>query len=409
MKNKLFILGLIMVAFGFVVTSCDDDDDDNNGDANTGNTVVTDNISENTTWTSENVYELAGRITVLDGATLTIEPGTIIKGQAGTDANATALLVARGGTLMAEGTASAPIIFTSVADEITPEDVEAGNFASPNLDPDINGLWGGVIVLGKARISAQNENDQDATEVQIEGIPTSDTNGLYGGSTDDDNSGVIRYVSIRHGGSNIGAGNEINGLTLGGVGSGTTVEYVEVVANQDDGIEWFGGTVDVSKVVVWNPGDDGLDTDQAWNGTCSDFIVVAPQGSLFELDGPEGSYINGNHTFNNGIAYAGDLGEELIDFDGSTNVDMSNIYFFGVATEDIVVESYADMAANGGSVTNFEYTLPDTVAVEAVFLDIPANQLTEVASVGAQTVGPATTGFSWTWAAQSGALSNLGL
>lgn len=409
MKNKLFILGLIMVAFGFVVTSCDDDDDDNNGGANTGNTVVTNNISENTTWTSENVYELAGRITVLDGATLTIEPGTIIKGQAGTDANATALLVARGGTLMAEGTASAPIIFTSVADEITPEDIEAGNFASPNLDPDINGLWGGVIVLGKARISAQNENDQDATEVQIEGIPTSDTNGLYGGSTDDDNSGVIRYVSIRHGGSNIGAGNEINGLTLGGVGSATTVEYVEVVANQDDGIEWFGGTVDVSKVVVWNPGDDGLDTDQAWNGTCSDFIVVTPQGSLFELDGPEGSYINGNHTFDNGIAYAGELGEELIDFDGSTNVDMSNIYFFGVATEDIVVESYADMAANGGSVSNFEYTLPDSVAVEAVFLDIPANQLTEVATVGAQTVGPATTEFSWTWAAQSGALSNLGL
>ncbi len=410
MKNTLFILGLIL-SFGIVFTSCDDDDDDTVVEEKViveGNTVVTDNISENTTWTSDEVYELAGRITVLDGATLTIEPGTIIKGQAGTGANATALLVARGGKLMAEGTASAPIIFTSVADEITPEDVAAGDFTSPNLDPDINGLWGGVIVLGKAKISAQNE-DQDATEVQIEGIPTSDENGLYGGNDDADNSGSIKYISIRHGGTNIGAGNEINGLTLGGVGTGTTIEYVEVVANQDDGVEWFGGTVDVSKVLVWNPGDDGLDTDQAWNGTCSDFIVIAPQGSLFELDGPEGSYINGNHTFDNGIAYAGELGEELIDFDGSTNVDMANIYFFGIPTEEIVVESYADMAANGGSVSNFEYTLPDTVAVDAVFLDIPAEKLTEVASVGAQTVGPATTDFSWTWAAQSGALSDLGL
>ena len=171
------------------------------------NVVVTSNITENTTWNTSEIYELAGRITVESGATLTIEPGTIIKGQAGTGANATALLIARGGMIMAEGTASLPIIFTSVADEITKEQVAAGNFASPNLDADANGLWGGVIILGNATISASNDAGNDISEVQIEGIPTTDPNGLYGGSNDTENSGMFKYVSIRHGGANIGSGN----------------------------------------------------------------------------------------------------------------------------------------------------------------------------------------------------------
>ena len=191
------------------------------------NTVKIDrNISSNETWTKDKIYILATRVTVLSGATLTIQAGTVIKGEAGSGANATALLVARGGKLMAEGTASEPIIFTSVADEIMP-----GEIAGPNLDPTLNGLWGGIIVLGSAPISAV------ADAIQIEGIPPSDQNGLYGGNDPNDNSGVIRYISIRHGGANIGEGNEINGLTLGGVGKGTVIEYVEVIANADDGVE----------------------------------------------------------------------------------------------------------------------------------------------------------------------------
>src|SRR5690606_30118192 len=124
---------------------------------------------------------LAGRITVVDGVTLTIEPGVIIKGEAGTGANATALIIARGGKIMAEGTAAQPIIFTSVADEIQP-----GQIKSPNLDESFDGLWGGLIVLGKAPISA------DAAAIQIEGIPASDQNGLYGGTDVADNSGVLK-------------------------------------------------------------------------------------------------------------------------------------------------------------------------------------------------------------------------
>ena len=112
--------------------------------------VVNSNITSNTTWYSDTIYQLGARVSVESGATLTIQPGTVIKGEAGSGANATALVVARGAKLMAQGTASAPIIFTSVADELSSEYVASGNFASPNLEPTINGLWGGVIILGNA-------------------------------------------------------------------------------------------------------------------------------------------------------------------------------------------------------------------------------------------------------------------
>jgi hypothetical protein len=238
------------------------------------------NISENTTLTSDKIWTLGGRVTVVNGVTLTIEPGTIIKGEGGSGANAAVLIIARGGKLMAEGTADLPIIFTSVADEI-----EVGGFVSPNLEPDFNGLWGGLIICGNAPISA------DADAVQIEGIPASDQNGLYGGNNPADNSGVLRYISIRHGGANIGSGNEINGLTLGGVGNGTTIEHIEVVGNQDDGIEFFGGTVNVSNTVVWNAGDDSYDVDQSWAGTLNNWIEIGAGDHALELDGAEGTLV----------------------------------------------------------------------------------------------------------------------
>ena len=288
------LLSLLAFAGMLFVVSCSDDDEPTTVTETVTETIneledgvgvlVESNITSDVTWSSDSVYVLAGRIAVESGATLTIEAGTIIKGEAGTGANATALIVAQGGTLNAAGTASAPIIMTSIADEIRP-----GSVDSPNLSDDVDGLWGGLIVLGNARISI----DGDGTSTNIEGIPSTDSNGLYGGTADDDNSGTIQYVSIRHGGSNIGEGNEINGITFGGVGSGTTVDHVEVIANQDDGIEWFGGTVSVSHALVWNNGDDAIDTDQAWAGTLDNFIIINPGDKGFELDGPEGSRTRG--------------------------------------------------------------------------------------------------------------------
>lgn len=392
---------LAVVSAALVFTGCKDDSGDGNTTptpTQTGNVKVVQNISSNTTWTKDKVYELAGRVTVLSGATLTIEAGTVIKGQAGTGANATALLIARGGKIMAEGTESLPIIFTSVADEITPADVAAGNFASPNLDPDINGLWGGVIILGKAPISASNSSG-DISEVQIEGIPTSDPNGLYGGSDPADNSGVFKYVSIRHGGTNIGSGNEINGLTLGGVGSGTTIENIEIVANQDDGVEWFGGTVNVKNVVVWNCNDDGIDTDQAWAGTLDNVVVITVAGHSFELDGPEGSAKAG-HTIKNGsiiCSTADRQCEDIINVDDNSIVNLENLYF--TALKD--GQKINRVTAAEVTFTGIKINVPAADLANYVNGAVPAG-------VTAGTGGFATlSAFNWTWASKAGAMSGI--
>lgn len=399
------------IVFEFTATDMDGDTETvthvlSVGEAQTVFTVDG-NITANTTWTTGNVYVLETRVTVLDGVTLKIEPGVIVKGGAGTGSNSKALLVAQGGTLEAVGTAAAPIIMTSVADNIQPGQIE-----SPNLTDDVNGLWGGLIVLGKARISADNESEQ------IEGIPASDSNGLYGGTSDDDNSGKIQYVSVRHGGTNIGEGNEINGITLGGVGSGTIIDHVEVVGNADDGIEWFGGTVSVSHALVWSTGDDAIDTDQAWAGTLDNFIVINPGDEAFELDGPEGTYKGAGNTIKNGSVKATSGASGLIDFDDNTDVNMSNIYFFDI-DESQNIEGYSGFSANtdGFDIATFQSTLPftldgdgdrtsNTAALTTSFPDGSDSDVTEVAK-GANTVGATKSEFSFTLANETGALDDF--
>lgn len=357
--------------------------------------IITENISENTTWETGKTYILASRIAVVEGATLTIEPGVIVKGQAGTGANATALLIARGSKINAVGTASQPIIFTTVADEIVP-----GQLVSPNLDPDLSGLWGGLLILGNAPISA------DAASQQIEGIPPSDLNGLYGGNDPADNSGTIAYVSIRHGGANIGEGNEINGLTLGGVGSATSISNVEIVGNQDDGIEWFGGNVNVTNALVWNAGDDGLDTDQSWGGTCDNFIVINAFDECMELDGPEGTpFGNGAdvNTFINGHVIAMNA-DGLVDLDPNSYVSMTNVYFGGLQAG----QDFDEVPTSAGSLTisNIEATIPAGESVADYFKGGVDADVTEVAE-NENTVGADVAAFGWTWAGLSGNLDDL--
>ncbi|HAN19399.1 MAG: hypothetical protein A2X13_01875 [Bacteroidetes bacterium GWC2_33_15] len=386
-KNYFKLTAVILAALSIGFTSCDDDENNDNTDET--EFTITANITENTTWETGNIYILGGRISVVNGVTLTIEPGVIIKGQAGSAENATALLIARGGKLVAEGTAAQPIIFTSVADEIEP-----GQIASPNLDPELNGLWGGLLILGKAPISA------DAESVQIEGIPVSDPNGLYGGTEATDNSGIIKYVSIRHGGANIGEGNEINGLTLGGVGSGTIIENVEIIGNQDDGIEWFGGTVNVTNAIVWNAGDDAIDTDQSWGGTLDNFIIITPGDECFELDGPEGT-MEAKHIIENGSVYAGDA-EGLVDLDANSNVDMSNIYFFGIADGQDFDQLPTDYVC---TFTSFQVTLPASTVVTDFFKDGSDAFVTAVTS---NTVGADKSEFTgWSWADVAGELGDF--
>ena len=227
--------------------------------------VVTDDITGDATWTSDNEYILDGLIFVDTLSTLTIEAGTVIKGKLQsnitTGDGASALIVRRGAQIFAEGTPESPIILTSELDDVTiPDDL---------LMTD-RGLWGGVIILGEA------VTNQPTDENQIEGIPNT-FNARYGGSDDSDNSGVLRYVSIRHGGFSISGvpGDEINGLTMGAVGSGTTIEYIEVFANFDDGYEWFGGTVNTRYLAAIMCGDDSFDYDQGWRGKNQFWFALA--------------------------------------------------------------------------------------------------------------------------------------
>lgn len=248
-------------------------------------TVTDDDIQtgDNVTWTSNNTYILDGFVFVDSGASLTIKPGTVIKGKPGTGANASALIVARHGKIFALGTKTKPIIFTAVSD-------------NGNLPLTARGLWGGLIVLGNAQINTT------AGEGQIEGIPSTESRGKYGGDDDADNSGVIRFVSIRYGGSEIGAGNEINGLTLGAVGSGTIIEFVEVLNNKDDGFEWFGGTAQCRYLVAAFCGDDAFDYDEGWRGRGQYWFAIMRDDGNGE--GDKGGEHDGGTDPEDGTPYA---------------------------------------------------------------------------------------------------------
>lgn len=237
-------------------------------------------------WTADTVYQLSGIVFVEDGAQLHIDAGTVVKAEDGQSTDASALVVARGGQIFAEGTATDPIIFTSVQDNISSADL---------LTYEDRGLWGGIVLLGRA--GTNNPGDASADYQEVEGIneivTEGDTRAEYGGSDDDDNSGVLRFVSIRHTGINIGEsdGNEIQGLTLGGVGRGTTLDYIESYASGDDGVEFFGGTVDLKHFTSAFNSDDSIDWDQGWRGRGQFWFVLQgldKAGAAAEQDGAGG-------------------------------------------------------------------------------------------------------------------------
>lgn len=382
--------------------------------------TISGELTEDTKWTANNLYLLAGKVVVGAGKTLTIEPGTIIKGMPGSGSLASALIVQRGATILAKGTADDPIIFTAEADNIG-----VGQKSGTNLDESQRGLWGGIIVLGRASGSFKG----DVSEVQIEGIPADDTYGLYGPGdalNDNDNSGVLQYISIRHGGALIGEGNEINGLTLGSVGSGTLIDHIEIVANVDDGVEFFGGTVNASNLLVWAQGDDALDIDQAYSGTIDNAVVILGEASdhAFEIDGPEGS-LEGSFTLKNttiiGSATAAD--GEYADYRSNAMGTTSNIYAYGFPENKDVELDANDVAQNfldgklifdAWQVVGFnngifsekvkkDATGNDTeskIILDPSFTERAATWTTQVEK-GAQTVGADTSVFNWTFYAIS--------
>ncbi len=235
------------------------------------NTVtVQDSISTDTHWTCDNQYLLKGYVYVTAGHTLTIDSGVVIKGDKVTKGT---LIVERNAKLMAMGTAMHPIVFTS--------NQPAGSRSY--------GDWGGVILCGNGPVN------WTAGQAQVEGGPRS----FYGGTNAADNSGVMSYCRIEFGGIAFSPNNEVNGLTLCGVGSGTQIDHIMVAYSGDDSYEWFGGTVNAKYLVAYGTWDDDFDTDCGYKGK-NQFVVAVRDAGAADQSGSKGfesdSYQSGTAT-----------------------------------------------------------------------------------------------------------------
>ena len=236
----------------------------------------------------------------------------------------------------------------------------------------------------------------------------------YGGDDPTDNSGVFKYVSIRHGGALIGSGNEINGLTLGGVGTGTVIDHVEVVGNVDDSFEWFGGTVNSSNLVAFAGGDDGLDIDQAYSGTITNALVIqgAESDHALEIDGPEGT-LQGAFIIQD-LTIIGDPNApsgEIADLRDGVMGAFNNVYVRGFNNvQDVEIDDAGSAAnyTNGTlSFSAWEVVLPEGVSSVADIFNDTTNSTTLKADsanfatsvqAGSQTVGADLSVFGWTYA-----------
>ncbi len=254
-------------------------------------------IANNVILDCSKTWILDKKIYVAPGKTLTIMPGTVIKGNTGTAANATALTVEVGAKIFASGTEDCPIVFTATADNLD------GTFPISST-----GLWGGVLIAGKATnnltLAANGPFQPGVGDGRLcvadglgtfEGFSSSNSKDQFGVNLttggvfdDNDNSGILKYVSIRHSGANLQVGGEINGLTLGSVGRGTTIDHLEIVSCNDDGIEAFGGTVNLKYVSLLFGNDDMFDFDDGYSGKVQFLFGLKTADNTASVDADNG-------------------------------------------------------------------------------------------------------------------------
>ena len=257
MKKRTYQITALLVTLSIIFSvACSKKDEEPAPTPESGAIEVSGEISGNVTWTSGKQYLLKGFVYVIEGATLTIEPGTVVKGDKPTMGS---LIVERGGKIIADGTAEHPIVFTSNA---------PSGFRN-------RGDWGGLILCGKAPV---NNGDP-----QIEGGPRSH----YGGTDPADNSGILRYVRIEYAGYPLQPDKETNGLTLAGVGTGTVVDYIMVAYANDDSFEWFGGTVNCKHLIAFRGLDDDFDTDNGYVGKLQ-FLIAVRDKNVADVSGSNG-------------------------------------------------------------------------------------------------------------------------
>ena len=381
---KKTILSIVTIA-SLIFTGCSLSDDDNNG--NVGGEVTSQNLAGNLTsdltLKSGVAHNLIGALLVKDGATLTIEAGVTINALAGgTDVY---ILVERGGKIIANGTAANPIKFTSSA-------------TSPKA-----GDWGGIILNGKAPLSRQNGSESNAaTEVK--------NSILFGGSIANDNSGILNYVILEYTGARIDDEAEHNGLTLNGVGSGTVLSNIAIIDGDDDGIEFFGGTVNASNILVVNAKDDMFDFSQGYVGTCTNLYGVREAGYVAVTSDPRGIEADGNLDGNS----PSDINQSVFTINGVTIINNAAIELTDAikirrGATAIVTNAYVAVGV-GASFADFvdltdskgDATAATTITVvgnTANGLNIADNKTVTGATINATagtTGGANKTAFAWT-------------
>ena len=374
-----------------------------------GDTInVTEDITGNATWISGNTYILDDLIAVTNGATLTIESCVVVKAANG----ATGLIIDQGAKIDAQGTAACPIIFTSIEDMIEP-----GDIVSPNLTGDDTGLWSGLFILGNAPVSSF------APQNIIPLLPQQPVY-MFGGSDPADNSGTLKYVSIRHTGYETAPDETPCGLTLAGVGSGTSISHIELYANTDDGFLVEGGAVNVSNVVTSKFNDDGIDVDKGYAGTIDNVIGIGGSSgnASLELDGGEDAD-NPTFTIKNASFQGSQDSEDYIDFQQRVHCVIENAYFFGFDTDSEVKldrdQDAANWIAENIDVVNLEFNTSHlsmgNTTIQSIFVDKGLDnmdafsaRMPDASIVTSPTVGADKSAFSgWTVADQSGALNDF--
>ena len=302
---------------------------------------------------------------------LTVEPGVRIFASGGSDY----LIVNRGSQIFAEGTATQPIVFTSR------QNIEGTTTETSQ------GQWGGLVIAGRA----PQANCQLTAPVTCTGT-VEGTSAFYGGNTPTDNSGRIRYVQIKFSGFEISSGNELQGLTMAGVGSGTTVDHVQIHNSSDDGIEIFGGNVNLRRIVITGADDDGLDTDTGWRGGAQFGIVTQrPPNATSRSAGFEFSSAPASTPLANRYVSQPKIANfTLVGRNSPTNAH--TVAHFDTGTDATIINSVFTSVAGsqaGCMAINDADTATSGVTFNSVFMscDLPYRPANAVLSAAAFTVG----------------------
>lgn len=356
MKKNL--LSLLVIA-ALIFTGCSLDDDDNVGGGNEGPSTsqnLSGNLTSDLRLQSGFAYTLTGALFVKSGATLTIDAGVTIEALAGgTDVY---IIVERGGTIIADGTAANPIRFTSSASTPQPGD------------------WGGLIVNGNAPLSRQTGAQSNAaTEVN--------NTIFFGGDNASDNSGILNYVILEYTGARIDDEAEHNGLTLNGVGNGTTISNIAILNGDDDAIEFFGGTVNASNILVVNAKDDMFDFTQGYAGTCTNLYGVREANYSAVTSDPRGVEADGNLDGNSPT----DINQSNFTINGMTIINNGN----GVQMSDAIKVRRGATATITGA-----YVVLGTGATYSDFVDLEDSKGGATAATSITVVGNSANGLDIT-------------